>query len=144
MRLPTLLVSTAILTAVTASGASAQTTAPNPRTKKDATTTVGATSRSPALRKRVSRSYLPPPPPVPVRPSRRVAAASRASAGTGMIGMEQTGRTDRAGRPVAFYPTVRGKPTAGPRPSASRNAGTNAAPRENPAKNPYKILPSNP
>ena len=135
MRLPTLFVSTAVLAAVTVSVASAQT--PAPKTSKDTTPPAPSPSRSSYAEKKTSRSNLPAPPTVPLRPSRRGATASRAAAGSGMIGIDQTGRRDQAGRKVRFYATVRGKVPVGPRASAMKDAPT-PTPPQNPQKEPYK------
>lgn len=138
MRLRTLLVTTAIL-AATAPGVSAQTGPSSPVTPKNDSTAMSRPRSGPAaLRKKANRSALPPPPTVPLRPSRHAVSSSRAAAGTGMVGMDTSGRKDKAGRQVGFYPTVRGRVPVGTKESALGNRGS-SAPRENPQKNPYKM-----
>lgn len=137
MRIRRLLVATAVIAAATAQTASAQATPSRARSQRESTAIRRGASRLTYQGKRSSRSHLPPPPPVPLRSSR--GGTSRRSAGLGMIGMEETGRNDQAGKSVPFYPTVRGKVPQGVRHSAARGATPTVKPRENPQKNPYKM-----
>lgn len=136
MRLRKLLAASALIAVATAPDSSAQTVTPKAGTKKEATA-ARVRPRPSYLRSRATRSALPPPPPIPVRAS-RMAASSRRTGPPAMIGLDDTGRRDQAGRPVAFYPSVRGRLTAGPRGSDGLHPAVTSAPHENAQKDPYK------
>jgi hypothetical protein len=143
MKVRTFLVTTAILAVATASDASAQTATSKSSTRSNSTATTRLQSRpmstSTYQRKKTSRSFLPPPPPVPTRSSRR--ALPRNSAGPAQRGKDETGRKDQAGKPVIFYPVVRGETPAGGgiRPSASKPNPPVGKAHENAQKDPYKM-----
>jgi len=137
MKLRTLLVSTALIAAATAPLATAQSTGSVSRTKK-APPPIATSRPKTSHARKWARRYLPPPPPPPMVSTRSAGRrASRDSSPFGSLVKDPTGRIDKSGRPVAFYPSVRSMNGAGRQASATREAKS-AAIQENPQKDPYK------
>jgi hypothetical protein len=132
MRTPTLLMSATVITGLIAQAANAQSAGLKPRAKK-APATIGATeTKASYLRGRAQRSLAATPRQgVASRPSKRV--ASRPSSPVGTLVNEPSGRIDKSGRPVAFYPSSRSLRSSGTQTSASRQPAA-AAPPVNPQK----------
>ncbi len=132
MRIRTPFVWAAIIAAATAQTASAQSTSSTSRAKKAPTAMAKARPKSSFLRKRSTR-HLPPPPPPPVA----ARSSSAASSPYGALINDPTGRVDKSGRPVPFYPSARTLQAARTQATANRQRG-NAVPRENPQKDAIK------
>jgi hypothetical protein len=136
MKIRTLVVMSAFITAVTAQGASAQTTATSKSRTQQGSTAASRAKAKPSstyLRKKTTPSSVPPPPPLPTRVPRRAKSASKSTTPT-MIGVDPTGRRDQVGHPVNHYAAVRGKQPTGAVQSAAVQRQTSSKPRENPQK----------
>ena len=139
MKFWTLAAATAMLAAVTTHTASAQTASRYSGTGVKSSVAAHALPRSTSVRNKAYHSAVPAPPRVPLRSSRRWASSRKNS--LGMIGIDETGRMDRSGKSVGFYPSIRGTVKVGPHPSASRQTNGSSAPRENAQKDPFKHAP---
>jgi hypothetical protein len=133
MRIRSLLATTALIAVATSTTASAQSAAPRSKVQKRSTAASRVNVGSGYLRTPTTRSAIPPAPPVPYRASRRLASSHRSDF-DGMMGTDNSGRTDHSGHPVRFYSPVRGQPTTGAREFAAKSNVTPPKPRENPQK----------
>jgi len=137
MKIRTLLVSAALIAATTAPTATAQSTGSTSRTRKAPPPIATARSKT-AYSRQKARRYLPPPPPPPAVSTRFSSrSASRGSSPYGSFVTDPSGRIDKSGRPIGFYPVTRSDKATGTQASAIRQDGA-AKPRQNPQQDPYK------
>ncbi len=54
-----------------------------------------------------------------------------------MVGMDSSGRIDRSGHVVGFYPSIRGRTPVTSNASVARNVPSNTSVRENPQSKAY-------
>lgn len=128
MRLRTLLAATLILAVASVPGARGQSIRPTTRGRDGLTASAPLPWKSSYLGKKATTRSLPPAPRIPNRASR--AAASRPLI-PGLVGTDDSGRRDLAGRSVPFYPSVRGRATGTMRSPIATDRSSGYKPREN-------------
>lgn len=141
MRLLTLLMTAACLVIATGPGAMAQTTPSKSAGRKGSALTPAApplpslkaksTSQRSINQRKTTRYSTPPAPNIPIRSSARTTARATRP---GLVGVDETGRRDQAGRSVPFYPTVRGALKPGARSASPSSQKSGYTPRNNPQK----------